>query len=354
MIGRNARNTPVEDTQDGAGFATGLEDLHGPGLDLSALLSSLAGSIEPRAAAVHDTIFGAFLAVPQPPSLAPAPVQDQAASAPLPALAEVLQLDDAALESARGGPGGGGGGGGSGGTLSTYTTSVSAYNVTLNFSGTWSLELQQAFTSSADRLAGIIVGDVQDAAIRSRGKTVVIDDIVISAELGSIDGVGGILGQAGPTALRSGGSNPFLPATATMRFDSADAQALSTQGSFDEVVLHEMFHCVGFGTIWGNLGLVSGNGYVGANAVAAYATILGQSAASVPLETTGGTGTAGSHWSEAVFGNELMTGYLNSDFSAATPNDNALSLVSMASLADLGYQLAGNLAQLADPYVLPA
>ena len=51
----------------------------------------------------------------------------------------------------------------------------------------------------------------------------------------------------------------------------------------------------------------------------------------IPLELTGGPGTAYSHWSEATFGNELMTGYIDTD--------NTLSYMTVASLGDLGYSV---------------
>ena len=44
----------------------------------------------------------------------------------------------------------------------------------------------------------------------------------------------------------------------------------------------------------------------------------------------GGEGTADAHWRESVFGNELMTGFVEA-------STNALSRVSVASMADLGY-----------------
>src|SRR5215203_184686 len=67
------------------------------------------------------------------------------------------------------------------------------------------------------------------------------------------DGEGGILGQSGPTALRTG---TYLPAAAKMQFDIADAQASLTSGEWNDIVLHEMMHSIGFGTIWSYLGLV--------------------------------------------------------------------------------------------------
>ena len=63
----------------------------------------------------------------------------------------------------------------------------------------------------------------------------------------------------------------------------------------------------------------------------------------MPLETSGGSGTAGVHWSEAVFGNELMTG-----FTSGVPDP--LSILTIGAMQDLGYTV--NYAA-ADPYSLP-
>ena len=94
-------------------------------------------------------------------------------------------------------------------------------------------------------------------------------------------------------------------------------------------------HVLGFGSLWeyGGHDLTSGNQYTGANAVAAYG-------ATIPVETDGGSGTAGSHWDDATLGNELMTGYINDDGNTANTADNYLSKFSVMSLADLGYTVA--------------
>ena len=255
---------------------------------------------------------------------------------------------------ARGGGGGGGGGGGNtggggtGGLLTSYT-SQGAYNVNIVFKGTWTSDLQGIFVNAANRISQIIVADVPAVSIRG----VVIDDIQITAELKAIDGTGGVLGQAGPTALRSGS---YLPATASMQFDSADAANFNSQGLFDEIVTHEMLHSIGIGSIWSYKGLVSGSSFIGANAMAEYDKLQdafqgfdnGVAAVAVPLETGGGSGTAGSHWSEAVFKNELMTGYINSTAFGGMVAD-PLSAMTIASLKDLGY---GVDMSRADPYVL--
>ena len=89
----------------------------------------------------------------------------------------------------------GGGSGSGGGIVTSYTSGApGAYNISITFKGTWTASLQNVFKAAADRLSGTIIGDVKD--VRINGK--INDDISISAELSTIDGVGGVLGQAGP------------------------------------------------------------------------------------------------------------------------------------------------------------
>jgi hypothetical protein len=63
----------------------------------------------------------------------------------------------------------------------------------------------------------------------------------------------------------------------------------------------------------------------------------------VPLENTGGAGTADSHWRETIFRNELMSGFV------AAPG-NPLSRVTAGSLQDLGYTVD---LSAAEPFGLP-
>lgn len=246
-------------------------------------------------------------------------------------------IPSADFASAKGGGGGGGGpkGGGGGSTFTAvdYTSGSadgSGFNITLQFKGSWTESLYNTFTIAADLLTQLITGDVADVTVVGlKGGPRVVDDIVISAELTAIDGVGGILGQAGPTSVRTGS---YLPATAVMQFDSADAAAYETRGLFDDIVFHEMAHSLGFGSIWDFLGLVDGGLYDGANAVAEYGGLI-------PVETDGGSGTAGSHWDDDTFGNEIMTGYIDLE-------GNVFSEMSAAAFADLGYAI-GDYTQLA-------
>jgi len=236
-------------------------------------------------------------------------------------------------------PGGGGGGGGT--SFAPYTsgpaTASAGYNITIEFKGTWTQDLYNIFVSAADRLTSLIIGELADVTVYGgKGGPKTVDDILITAELGNIDGLYGILGQAGPTAVRTSNS---LPATATMKFDIVDVNAMGLE-VFADVVLHEMAHSLGFGSIWDRLGLVTNGLYTGANAVDEFLA-MGGSGAGIPVEQDGGAGTAGSHWDEETFNNELMTGYINEGENYFTP-------MSAASFADLGYTIRQDYANVAD------
>lgn len=100
-----------------------------------------------------------------------------------------------------------------------------------------------------------------------------------------------------------------------------------------------MQHVLGFGSIWQPRNLLGFPGsadpiFIGSNAIAAFNSIGGQTypGNKVPVENTGGPGTADSHWRESIFGAELMTGFVN-------PGFNPLSVVTVESFQDLGYQV---------------
>ncbi len=252
------------------------------------------------------------------------------------------------------GDGGGGGGGDTteSGVLKDYTSGIqddalSGFNIDINFKGgDWTVDLQQEFLQAAELLSSIIYGDIQDVFFRGK----IIDDIVITAELMEIDGPGGILGRAGPTAIRTDG---YLPATAIMEFDIADAGYFDTEGLWGEIVFHEMMHSIGFGTVWKYLGLVDNPDdgpavFKGAHAQAA-------NGGDVLIEEDGGSGTALSHWDEDEYITEIMTGYLYTNYGTEneveanidtdlagnlsfTDSGSDLSNMTIASLQDLGYE----------------
>src|SRR5690606_14221177 len=98
---------------------------------------------------------------------------------------------------------------------------------------------REVFRSAARRWERVIIGNLPAVGD--------IDDLRIDASIVEIDGPGGILGQAGPDGLRSGSSLPF---EGTMEFDTDDVADLEADGSFGDVILHEMGHVLGVGTIW--------------------------------------------------------------------------------------------------------
>lgn len=213
-------------------------------------------------------------------------------------------------------------------TSTTTPPTASGFQITLSMSGLTASQ-QAIFQQAAARWSQVITGDLPNMTYRG----IAVDDLLINASATAIDGVNGILGQAGPDAFRSGSD---LPYHGVMEFDSADLASMERSGLLFSVVLHEMGHILGIGTIWEDLGLLSGAGtsnpiFTGAQATAAYNQIFGTSVRGVPVENTGGSGTADSHWRETILSTELMTGW-------AGPGTNLpLSRITVASLADLGY-----------------
>ena len=256
-------------------------------------------------------------------------------------LTHIIHTSDVAA--AKGGPGGGGGGGGGGGTsFAPYTSgpanASSGFNITIEFKGSWTQDLYNIFVSAADKFTALIIGELPNVTVYGgKGGPKPVDDILITAELGNIDGLYGVLGQAGPTAVRTTGS---LPATATMKFDIVDVNAMGL-AVFEEVVIHEMAHSLGFGSIWDRLGLVTNGLFTGANAVGEFLD-MGGSGSGIPVEQDYGAGTAGSHWDEETFRNELMTGFIDD-------GENYFTDMSAASFADLGYVINPNYETLTDP-----
>jgi hypothetical protein len=232
------------------------------------------------------------------------------------------------------------------GRAKELAATASPFTIEVRFIGGLSETQRAAFRTAADRWARVIVGDLPDVEVDGE----IIDDVLILAQGKAIDGVGKILGQAGPTRLRSSqaGTAALLPAKGRMTFDSADLARMEEEGTLVDVIIHEMGHVLGIGTIWQDAGLIEGAGtanpvFIGEQAAREYSALRGGETASVPVENTGGPGTADGHWRESVFRNELMTGFVSTA-------GNPLSRLTVASLADLGYQVD---LDAADPYELP-
>jgi hypothetical protein len=244
----------------------------------------------------------------------------------------------------------------------TFTeTGVSPFTIELQFLTTPTTKQREAFLAARDHWQRLITGELADVSLSAPAGSCgpgspaltnrIVDDVLILVSLQSIDGPGNVLGSSGPCYIRSAGR---LPVMGLMKFDTADLDDIESAGQLQTVVLHEMGHVLGYGTIWQTLGLLADPSldggtdphFTGAQATTAFDAVggAGYGGLKVPVESTGGKGTADSHWRESVFGDELMTGFLD-------PGTNPLSRVTVASLADMGYTV--NLAA-ADPYTLSA
>ena len=134
------------------------------------------------------------------------------------------------------------------------------FDISLRFISSMSDSQARAFVHAKERIEEFVVGDIPGqnvsltaaelATCGGSGVSQDVDDVLILAEVGPIDGVANILGQAGPCYVRS---TSMLPVLGHMMFDTADLDALEAKGQLEYVILHEMMHVIGFGTIWTEL-----------------------------------------------------------------------------------------------------
>jgi hypothetical protein len=172
-----------------------------------------------------------------------------------------------------------------------------------------------------------------------------VDDIIILVNIAPIDGLGKILGQASPCAIRF----DILPEVGFLTLDADDLGRLIGTNTLTDIIFHEIGHILGVGTLWDGFECppdppfttcwdhLIGAGspdprFTGPLAVQEWQALGGMG--TVPVENTGGSGTADSHWRESVFTTEIMTGFVS-----AAGITNPLSRVTLASMADLGYQV---------------
>ena len=243
------------------------------------------------------------------------------------------------------------------------TPGGAAYEISVCITTPMTASQRAVFTNSANRWSTIIKGDlpslsgslpVNACGLPHPSANMTYDDLLIFAAVANIDGPGAVLGRAGPCVIRTGTGG--LPAIGVMEFDGADLANLESNGTLLSVILHEMGHVIGIGTIWSRFGLLqnassAGNPldtfYSGAGGLAGFEAIGGSTytgGAKVPVENTGGPGTMNGHWRESVLRNELMTGFINGGGVG-----NPLSQLTVRSLADLGYTVDP---AAADPFSL--
>ncbi|MHB1313295.1 MAG: leishmanolysin-related zinc metalloendopeptidase [Gemmatimonadaceae bacterium] len=263
------------------------------------------------------------------------------------------------------------------GFTAQFTANIqSTYPLDLRFYGPpMSAEAQTAFVNAANRMRAAIISPTTTFPVEGRSLandcglpdltgtlTGTTAGVIIYAAVTNIDGPGKILAQAGPCNFVRGSNK--LPFLGVMEFDSSDIQNYITTGRFEAVVLHEMNHVLGLGTVWDLKGLLANPAFdttgaatgstnprfLGSAAVANCLALGGQAthcaaATGVAVEATGGSGTADGHWRESLFNSELMTGFVES-----TPT-MPWSTMSIGSFQDLGYTV-NTLA--ADGYGVPS
>ena len=249
------------------------------------------------------------------------------------------------------------------------TAEAEGYPITVQFFGpTPSAAVQAAMDSAAAKWQRLIYGALSNVSLVQAAGTacgdtsapainVATTGLVIIAKFDSIDGPGKILGQAGPCLIRLSNS---LSVLGEMEFDTADVASMISNGTLNSVMLHEMGHVIGFGTLWDGVERVPPAAVHATGHHQRHVLQLPEGPGRVRLarrhlihrrqpqparrqqdsggELRGflaagcGAGTVNSHWREPVFGNELMTGYIS-------VGANPLSAMTVAAKEDLGYKV---------------
>lgn len=216
--------------------------------------------------------------------------------------------------------------------------------------------LREAFSRAAARWSQVIVGDIGSTPLNAPAGECqpwmpavreTVNDLVIYVRAARIDGPDQIVARASPCYVNAESKLPML---GFFELDSDDLDALVNRNVLDDVVLHEMGHVLGIGTLWNyKRTLLVGAGtddpyFTGSQARGAFASVGGNGygGATVPVENSGSAGTRDTHWRTSLFGAELMQGVVQ-------PGGMPLSAITVASLADLGYPVS---LAAADRYVL--
>ena len=211
---------------------------------------------------------------------------------------------------------------------------------------------------AAQRWEAMIVGNLPDMSFRSEpvneyspflGAQVrisdVVDDVRVLFRVKTLDN--NTAGSTWVSWVRREGQLPIV-AELVIDPDYLDADY------FYDLVLHEMGHCLGFGSVWNDLDLLkrpSRSGFSdpyfgGIIAQGTYLDLLGWPddwEGKFPPVQGGGDD---SHWQTAVFGDELMVrGWVS-------PYNATISSLTLASMSDLGYEINWYAAD--ERYVLPS
>ena len=223
-------------------------------------------------------------------------------------------------------------------TIDDYVPSGN-FAITFNFTSDVPESVITASARAAERWSEIIIGDLPSVTSATYG---FVDDLLINIQIGLLDDVedGDTLANARPIAFRtdSGG----LPYVAEVGISADEVN----NANLDDVLLHEFAHCMGFpnSNAWRNyvVNTTTPTEFTGPNAVRYYNSGFGNTATGVPIEQEGGAGTAYAHWTESIFGNEILTGVIGTS--------NPISVITVGAYDDMGYDVDY---KAADPYTPP-
>ncbi len=226
------------------------------------------------------------------------------------------------------------------------TVDNSSFNVEIVWRTSPSSAVADAFRAAAARWGSIIAESLGPVYYPGTGNLGfgVVDDLRIFVGVEPIDGRRGVAGHARAVLVRRSSG---LPAVSVITLDADDVSSWSA-GLLFGVVMHEMAHAVGFGSVSRFWGLVGGSSsdphFTGAKATEAFDAAGGKNYAGekVPMEPGGG---GASHWRDSVFGNELMVASFSTNVIGMP-----LSPITVQALADAGYAVN---VSAADGYRLP-
>jgi Ca2+-binding RTX toxin-like protein len=209
---------------------------------------------------------------------------------------------------------------------------ASSFEIELVIDQSFSANQAATFRAAAQRWERIITQDIPDVFVPGFN---LIDDLRIDISQVAIDGLNQALASSTVIASRADSN---LPALAAIQFDSADVTGLELSGQLTTVALHEIGHSLGFNSVtFAQLGLITGAGsadprFTGSRALVEYNSRFNINEGTVPLQGTGGPGIADTHWRESVFGNELMSPFIDA-------GANPLTRLTVGALQDLGYRV---------------
>jgi hypothetical protein len=243
------------------------------------------------------------------------------------------------------------------GVTATITATVGparGYSVCVRYVDDVAPRVRQAVAAGVERWQRVIVAHTQTTQLTEPANRCfvgapalneMVEDLLMFVQVTQLDGPGNAVARAGTCTVHAPSA---LAQMGVLQLDSADIQLQLGQGTLDNMVLHEIGHVLGFGTLWFARDLLQDGAtdnpfFNGALARAEFARVFpGYAGTAVPVENVGDMNTRNTHWRRSVFNNELMQG-----FSSATM---PLSRITIGAMGDIGYSVDLN---AADPFVAP-